>query len=118
MATVFVQRGEIFLPLPVLIKFAPISNFSNSFFLFELCRTCAELQKAGFIQFSPLLVVTSLDCLLPFSNYLADYLDDQKVLLPGDYTSALHRCLWYLQSPSWQVILISCFGFQQLICVQ
>jgi len=112
MATVFVQRGENFLPLPILIKFAMVSNFSNSLLLFELCRTCAELQKTGFIQFSPLLVVTSPDHLSLFTTYLAGYLDDQNVLLPKDYTSVLQRCLWYLQSSSWHVTLTSVFGFK------
>ena len=101
MTTVFFQRGENFLPLPVLIKFASISNFSNSFLLFELCWTCVELQKTEFIRVSPFRGgATSLDCLLPFVIYLAGYLDDQNVLLPGDYISALRRCLWYLQSSS------------------
>ena len=106
MADIFFQRGENFLPLPILIKLAPVTGLSNSFFLFELCRTFAELQKSRFIEpfpYSPPISPPRLSLLMV---YLADYLDDQhrlgqEVLLPNDYISATLRCLWYLQSSSW-----------------
>ena len=103
MTDIFIQRGENFLPLPVLIKLAPTASLSNSFLLFELCWTFAELQGSGFIK--PLCFPQPIRplWLSPLMAYLADYLDDQhrlgqEVLLPNDYLSASLRCLWYLQS--------------------
>lgn len=105
MAGIFFQRGENFLPLPVLIKLAATTSLSNSFLLFELCSTFSELQKLRFIE--PPFVRPPIRplWLSPLMAYLADYLDDQhrlgqEVLLPSDYLSALLRCLWYLQSSS------------------
>jgi len=106
MADIFIQRGDNFLPLSILIKLAPVTGLSNSFLLFELCRTFAELQKSRFIMSLPFPRSTSPHRLSLFMAYLANYLDDQRrlgqeVLLPDDYLSASLRCLWYLQSSSW-----------------
>ena len=106
MAEIFFQRGENFLPLPVLIKLAPASGLCNSFLLFELCRTFVELQKSRFIEPLSLPVSIGPYWLSLLMTYLTEYLDDlhrlgQEVLLPNDYLSASLRCLWYLQSSSW-----------------
>jgi len=106
MAVVFSQKGEGFVPLPVLIVVATTHKFSNSFLLFELCRTCVLLQQTGCIREESW--ITSPDLLLLFTTYLANYLQDQhsscqSALLPEDYLMATLRCLWYLQSTSWQV---------------
>jgi len=106
MANIFTQRGENFLPVPVLIKLATATlNLSNPFLLFELCRAFEALQELEIIMSFSYPLPTSSHRLSVRLTYLADYLDDQyrlgqKVLLPGDYLSALLRCLWYLQSPS------------------
>ena len=108
MADVFVQQGEGFLALSILIKHSSTFTLSNSFLLFELCRTCEELLKAGYITPScfPLPRIHTIhQSLLLFMPYLADHLENQwrmcqKVLLPNSYLSAMFRCLWYLQSPS------------------
>src|SRR6266571_980021 len=99
MAVVFSQQGEGFVPLPVLIAVASTRKFSNSFLLFELCRTCVLLQQTGCIREESW--ITSPDLLLLFSTYLADYLQDQHCSRPEDYLTATLRCLWYLQSSSW-----------------
>lgn len=109
----FVQH-EDFLPFSVLVKLASANNFSNSFLLFELCRICGELQKREVLE-PDMLHVTSVTLLPLLTAYLANYLDDQcrlgqRVLLPDDYLSASLRCLWYLQTPSWHVLLLSSFG--------
>ena len=106
MADIFIQRGDNFLPLSILIKLAPVTNLSNSFLLFELCRTFAELQKSRFIEPLSLLLPIKAHSLSLLMTYLADYLDYQhrlgeEVLLPNDYLSASLRCLWYLQSSNW-----------------
>jgi len=103
MATIFAQRGEDFLPLPVLINIASMTNFSNSFLLFELYRTSAALYEAGFIEASPGYQLTSLVSLSLLTTYLADYLESQNLLLADDYLSASLRCLFYLTSPNWYV---------------
>lgn len=116
MTQVFVKREENFLPLPVLLKLVPTSDHNNSFLLLELCRTCVGLLRAGFIRESLHLQIISPHCLSHLMTYLADFLDNQhclgeKILSPEDYTSATHRCLWYLQSSSRQVILPLLFSF-------
>jgi len=108
MAGVFVQQGEDFLALSILIRNSSEFTLSNSFLLFELCRTCDGLRKAGYItQSRSLLPRTHAihQSLLLFMPYLADHLENQrrmyqKVLLPDSYLSATLRCLWYIQSPS------------------
>ena len=108
---IFVQRGEHFISPSVLLKLPPSFKISNSFLLFELCRTCVELQKAGYIC-SVLLGIPRTRRNLPlFMGYLAEYLDNQQrlgqeLLLPQDYLSATLRCLWYLQSSSERVFVL------------
>ena len=112
MDDIFVQRGEYFLPLSVLIKLPPSFKISNSFLLFELCRTCVELQNVGYIcSVLPKKPWTRQNLPL-FMRYLAEYLDNeqrlgQNVLLPQDYLCATLRCLWYLQSSSQRVLFLS-----------
>ena len=122
MDDIFVKRGERFLALSILIKLPPSFTISNSFLLFELCRTCVELQNAGYL--CPVLSEKFWmhQSLLFFMRYLAEYLDNQqhlgqKVLLPQDYLSATLRCLWYLQSSSQQV-LFSSFSSLSLMFLQ
>ena len=112
MAAVFDQREEDMLPLPILIKLAAATNLSNSFLLFEFCRTFAKLQRAGFIEFPSFPVTTSVALLTLFITYLSNYLDDQHqlhqgIFLPADYGCASLRCLWYIQSPSRHVLFLS-----------
>ena len=107
MTSIFSQKGEGFVSLPILITQASKHKFSNSFVLFELCRTCMLLQQTGFVREESWSA--SLDILLISTNYLADYLQDQdhspqSVLLPDDYLTATLRCLWYLQSTSRYVL--------------
>src|SRR6266498_1096557 len=114
MLNVFSQQGESFVPLPILIAYASKHKFSNLFILFELCRTCMLLQQTGLIREESWSV--SLDFLLISTTYLADYLQDQhrlgqNVLSPKDYLTASLRCLWYLQSTSWQVSFSFSFSF-------
>ena len=122
MNDIFVQQGENFLAPSILIKLPPSFRISNSFLLFELCRTCVELHNAGYIC-SILPEIPNTRQNLPlFMRYLAEYLDseqclDQKALLPQDYLSATLRCLWYLQSPSQQVMFLS-FSSLSLIFLQ
>ncbi len=107
MADIFVQQEQTILPLPILIKLGSATNLSNSFLLFELCRTFIGLENWGFVMSYPMgLLDTSPFHLTLLMTYLADYLDNQhrlgqEVLLPDDYLSASLRCLWYLQSSSW-----------------
>jgi len=112
MDDIFVQRGENFLVLSVLMKLPSSFRISNSFLLFELCRTCVELQNAGYIRSVLPEKFWMHRSLLFFMHYLAEYLDNQQcsgqnVLLPLDYLSATLRCLWYLQSSSQQVLFLS-----------
>lgn len=105
MPDIFIQRGENFLPLPVLIKLGCATNLNNSFLLLELCHTFAQLQKSRFIEPTPFDMPASPSRLSLLMTYLADYLDDQhrlgqEVLMPDDYLCASLRCLWYLQSSS------------------
>jgi len=110
MDDIFVQRGENFIVPSVLMKLPPSFKISNSFLLFELCRTCVELQNVGYCSVLPGIPGTRQNLPL-FMGYLTEYLDNQQrlgqeVLLPQDYLSATLRCLWYLQSPSQQVLFL------------
>ena len=112
---IFFLRGEKFLALSILIKLPPSFRISNSFLLFELCRTCVELQNAGYICSVLPEKFWMNQSLIFFMRYLAECLDNQqhlgqKVLLPQDYLSATLRCLWYLQSSSQQVLSLSLFS--------
>jgi len=82
-------------------------NLNNSFILSELCRTCAELQRAKWITSLPIFH-TEPEWLLLFTSYLAeimnheDWIEDQATL-DENYVFATLRCLWYLQVSTWQV---------------
>ena len=120
MDDIFVQRGENFILLAVLLKLPPSFKISNSFLLFELCRTCGELQKLGYIcSVLPEIPWTHQNLPL-FMGYLAEYLDNQQCLgqgvpLPQDYLSATLRCLWYLQSSSKQVSFLLFFSISLIL---
>jgi len=112
MHDIFVQHGENFLAPSILMRLPPSFKISNSFLLFELCRTCVELHNAGYISSVLPEIHNTCQNLPLFMRYLAEYLDNQqclgqKVLLPQDNLSATLRCLWYLQSSTQQVLFLS-----------
>jgi len=84
-------------------------NLNNFFILFELCRTCAELQRKKWIKSLPIFH-TEPKWLLLFASHLAQMTNHQnwiedRATLDENYVSATLRCLWYLQVSSRQVHL-------------
>ena len=103
-----------------MIKLIPAHKLRNSFILFELCCTIADLEKSGFIKNEFLDWEPVLGDFLLWTTYLADYFDDQRrpgcnILLPEDYLSATLRCLWYLQTSRRQALPLFVFAWHALI---
>ncbi len=97
------------------MKLALKYGLGNSFVILELCKTCIVLQQQGFVELDLRLLRPDHGRLFLFMEYLSEYLDDlqktETIVPPDDYASATLRCLWYLQTPTRQVLLFLIFFF-------